>query len=139
MQAPAGLIFVIPFITLAFGFMTIARLAIADALATLTTILLYVMLFRGKVHWLLLICSLVIFIRTDLILLLALFHAYLLFTARASKGLVIFSGVATVAAYLFLNHVIVESDPWTSLLGYSLGEKPTHPEKYNFPISFTRY
>jgi len=139
LQAPVGLIFVIPFIVLAFGLTTAARLATPDALATLTTVLLYFILFRRKLHLLLFIFPFVIFIRTDLILLIALFQAYFFFSNRVSRGLVITSGIATVAAYLILNNVIVENDPWSSLLGYNLGDKPTHPEEFHFPITLSIY
>jgi len=138
-QVPVGLIFVMPFIVLAFGLMTVARLATPDALATLTTVSLYFMLFRGKLKLLLFIFPFVIFIRTDLILLIALFHAYLLLSNQVSRNLVIASGLATIVAYLFLNNVIVDKDSWSSLLGYNLGNKPTHPEEFQFPITLSSY
>jgi len=138
-RVPIGMHFVMPFIVLAFGLMTVARLATPDALAALTTIALYFLLFRNKVYLLLALLPFVIFIRTDLILMLGLFHAYLLFGNRAAKSLVVLSGVLTIGAYLFLNHIIVDADPWSSLIGYNFGPKPTHPEEYVFPVPFLDY
>ncbi len=138
-KLPVAMHFVMPFIVLAFGLMTVARLATPDALAALTTISLYFILLRNKLLLLLILLPLVVFIRTDLILLIGLFHAYLLFGNRVSKVLVVISGLATIFAYLYLNHVIVEGDPWSSLLGYNFGEKPTHPADYHYPVPVSQY
>ena len=136
---PMGMHIVLPFIILAFGMMYVARLATPDALAALCTIGLYFLLLRNKIYWLLFLFPLVIFIRTDLILLIGIFHLYFLLSWRVPRALVILSGIATIAAYVVLNNFIVEGDPWTSLLGYNFGEKPTHPADYVFPVTPTDY
>ena len=137
--APIGMYFVLPFIVLSFGLMNVARLATPDALAALTTIGLYFILLRNKMNLLLILLPLVIFIRTDLILLLVLFHLYLFVTNRAAKNYVVVSFVATVACYGLLNNVIVTGDPWSSLIGYNFGVKPTHPQDYVFNMSVRDY
>lgn len=137
--APIGVHFVMPFIALSFGLLAVARLATPDAFATLVTILLYFMLLRNRVVLLLLLIPFVVFIRSDLILLIGLFHCYLLLGHRVSKVLVIGSGIATIVAYFALNNIIVEGDPWSSVIGYNLGEKPTYVATYVFPITVNDY
>ena len=73
---PMGMHIVLPFIIMAFGLMYVARLATPDALAALCTIALYFLLLRNRIYWLLFLLPLVIFIRTDLILLTGLFFLY---------------------------------------------------------------
>ena len=116
---PMGMHIVLPFIILAFGLMYVARLATPDALAALCTIALYFLLLRNRIYWLLLLFPLVIFIRTDLILLLGLFYIYFLFSKRVPSVYILISGLATVGAYLIINNVIVDGDPWSSLIGYN--------------------
>lgn len=137
--APMGVHLVLPFIVLAFGLMYVARLATPDALAALCTIALYFLLFRDRIYWLLFLLPLIIFVRTDLILLAALFYSYFLIYNRAPRIFVIFSGFFTVAAYVALNKFLVDADPWSSLIGYNFGEKPTHPADYIFPITLSDY
>jgi hypothetical protein len=132
---PMGVHIVTPFVVLAFGLMYVARLATPDALAALCTIVLYFLLLRNRVYLLLMLFPLTIFIRTDLILLVGLFHFYFLIFNRAPKLLVLCSALLTICAYLVLNHYIVQADPWSSLIGYNFGEKPTHPAEYVFPIT----
>ena len=136
---PMGMHIVLPFIVLAFGLMYVARLATPDALAALCTIALYYLLFRNRIYWLLLLFPFMIFIRTDLILLLGLFYIYFLFAKRVPRVFVILSGAATVGAYLVINNFIVEGDAWSSLINYNFGEKPTHPAEYVFRITPTDY
>ncbi len=138
-QLPIGLCFALPFIALACGILNVARLSTPDSLATLVTIGLYWLLFRNRVGLLLILLPFTVFVRTDLILLMPLFVAYLWVFERASRIKLVLSAVLTVAAYLTLNHVIVEGDPWSSLIGYNYGEKPTHPDTFSFPISVSDY
>lgn len=138
-QLPMGLCFALPFIALSCGILNVSRLASPDALATLVTIVLYWLLIRNRLYMLLLLLPLIIFVRTDLILLAALFVAYLLLVSRVPRFLVAVSGLSTIAAYLILNYVIVDSDPWSSLIGYNFGEKPTHPAEYSFQITVSDY
>lgn len=132
---PMGMHVVLPFIIMAFGLMYVARLATPDALAALCTIALYFLLLRNRIYWLLLLLPLLIFIRTDLILLTGLFYLYFLGSNRAHKMLILLSGVTTVAAYGVLNYFIIEADAWSALMGYNFGEKPTHPADYVFPVT----
>ena len=136
---PMGMHIVLPFITMAFGLMYVARLATPDALAALCTIGLYFLLFRNRMYCLLLLLPVLIFVRSDLILLTGLFYLYFLGTNRAPKILVLLSLITTIAAYGVLNYFLIEADPWSSLIGYNFGEKPTHPSDYNFPITVTDY
>ena len=136
---PMGMHIVLPFIILAFGLMYVARLATPDALAAFCTIALYFLLLRNKIYWLLLVFPLLIFIRTDLILLAGIFCLYFLLSKRAPKALVVLSGITTIFAYVVLNNFIVEGDPWSSLMGYNFGEKPTHLIDYVFPVTPTDY
>jgi len=129
-KLPMALAFAIPFITLSFGLLDVARSASPDALAALAIIICYWMLFRKQLLILLVLLPLIIYVRTDLILIAALFQGYLLLGNRISRVLVVISGMSTIAAYLILNHVIIEGDPWSSLIGYNYGTKPTHPEDY---------
>ncbi len=138
-RAPLGMYFVLPFIALSCGLLTVARIATPDSLATLTTITLYFLLFRNRVLLLLFLLPLIVFIRSDLILLTGLFFAYFFFTNRISKVAILASALATVIAYLFLNHVIIEHDAWSSLIGYNFGEKPTHPAEYEFTVTLSGY
>lgn len=135
---PYGVCFAIPFVALSFGLFELARFSSPDALAALVTVLMYWLLFRSK-WYLLLLLPLSIFVRTDLILMAAIFHAYLFLTARFPKVLVVISGLATVGVYLFINNYLVEGDPWSSLIGYNFGDKPTHPENYTFVVTFENY
>jgi len=132
---PMGMHIVLPFIIMAFGLMYVARLATPDALAALCTIALYFLLFRNRIYWLLLLLPLLIFIRTDLILLTGLFYVYFLGSNRAPRMLTLLSGITTVAAYGVLNYYIIEADAWSALMGYNFGEKPTHPADYVFPVT----
>ena len=136
---PMGVHIVLPFIILAFGLMYVARLATPDALASLFTIALYFLLLRNKIYWLLLLFPLVVFIRTDLILLLGIFYIYFLLSNRVPRLFIVLSGVVTAGAYLLINNFIVEGDPWSSLIGYNFGEKPTHPIDFIFPVTPTDY
>jgi len=136
---PFAMCLALPCIAMSCGLFTVARISSPDALATLTTIVLYWMLIRNWKLLLLLLMPLCVFIRTDLIVLLALFYAYFLLNNRYPKILVFVSGFATLAMYWVLNHMIVEGDPWTSLIGYKYGEKPTHPEEFSFSISISDY
>ncbi len=138
-KVPIGLYFVLPFIALSCGLLDVARLATPDSLATLVTITLYFLLFRNKVNLLLIILPFVIFIRTDLILLIALFQGYFLFFGRASKVGTLISGMATITAYLVLNKFLIDADPWSSLIGYNFGDKPTHPAEYAFDVTLSNY
>jgi len=128
-RAPIGLYFVLPFIALSCGLLTVARIATPDSLAALTTITLYFLLMRNRVLLLLFLLPLTIFIRSDLIILAGLFFAYFFFTNRISKVAVVASALATVAAYLVLNHVITDHDAWSSLIGY----------KYEFMVTIPGY
>jgi len=136
---PIGVCFVLPFIALSCGLLDVARLATPDSLAAMTTIAMYFLLLRNRVYAILILLPLMIFIRTDLIILAGLFFGYLFFSHRISKVAIIASGLATVAAYLLLNHVIVEGDPWSSLIGYNYADKPTHPAEYVYAISASDY
>jgi len=138
-KAPLGMYFVLPFIALSCGLLTVARIATPDSLATLTTITLYFLLIRNRVMLLLFLLPLTIFIRTDLIVLTGLFFAYFFFTNRVSKVAVAASALATVSAYLLLCYVIVEHDAWSALIGYNFGEKPTHPGEYIFTVTLGGY
>jgi len=138
-RAPLGLYFVLPFIALSCGLLTVARIATPDSLATLTTIALYFLLIRNRVPLLLILLPLTIFIRSDLIVLTGLFFAYFFFTNRISKIAVVASACATAGMYLLLNYVIVDHDAWSSLIGYNFGEKPTHPADYNFTVTLSGY
>jgi len=138
-NVPLGLYFALPFIVLACGLLNVARLATPDAFAMLVTIFIYFLLFRNRINFILVLLPILIFVRTDLILLIALFHLYFFVFGRANKIATAASGVATIAAYILLNYYIVEADSWTSLIGYSFGEKPTHPDDFVFPISFVSY
>lgn len=135
---PFGVCFSLPFIAVSCGMFELARVSTPDALATLYIVVLYWVLLRSG-WYLLLLLPASIFIRTDLILIAALFHAYLFFTARFPRVLVVMSGLATIAAYWFLNTYIVQADPWSSLIGYNFGDKPTHPESYTFTVTFGNY
>lgn len=138
-QLPIGLCFALPFIALACGILNVARLSTPDALATLVTIGLYWLLVRNRITWLLAAFPLIIFVRTDLILLMPLFLIYLWALSRAPRIQIVLSAVLTIAAYLTLNHFIVDGDPWSSLIGYNYGVKPTHPDTYSFHIAPSDY
>ncbi len=138
-RAPLGVYFVLPFIALSCGLLTVARIATPDSLATLTTITLYFLLIRNRVLLLLFLLPMTIFVRSDLIILTGLFFAYFFFTNRISKFAVVASAIATVAAYLVLNYVIIEHDAWSSLIGYNFGDKPTHPAEYEFTVTISGY
>ena len=136
---PMGLCFALPFVTLGCGLLTVARLSSPDALAALMTIVLYWLLIRNRIFCVLLLLPTLVFVRTDLILLMPLFLGYFFLTKRMHIALIVLSGLATVAAYLTLNHVIVDGDPWSSLIGYNYGIKPTHPLDYTFDITISMY
>ena len=138
-KAPLGMYFVLPFIALSCGLLTVARIATPDSLATLTTITLYFLLIRNRVLLLLFLLPLTIFIRSDLIILAGLFFAYFFFTNRISKVAVVASAFTTFIAYLILNHIIIEYDAWSSLIGYNFAEKPTHPAEYEFTVTPSGY
>ncbi len=138
-KVPIGLYIVLPFAVLSCGLLDVARLATPDSFATLVSIVLYYLLFQNRVYILLLLLPFVIFVRTDLILLIALFQAYFFFFGRCSRIASAISGVATLAAYWFLNTFIIEPDPWSSLIGYNYGDKPTHPNEFVFDISAQAY
>ena len=89
--------------------------------------------------YLLLLLPVSVFVRTDLIILAAIFQGYLLLTARFPRILVVISGLATIACYLLLNNYIVDGDPWSSLIGYNFGEKPVYTEDYTFVVTFKNY
>ncbi len=138
-RAPLGMYFVLPFIALSCGLLNVARIATPDSLATLTTITLYFLLIRNRVLLLLFILPLTIFIRSDLIILTGLFFAYFFFTNRISKVAIVSSALATLIAYLILNHIITEHDAWSALIGYNFAEKPTHPAEYEFIVTLSGY
>lgn len=138
-NVPIGLYIVLPFVVLACGLLDVARLATPDALATFVTVMLYYLLFQNRVYSLLILLPFVVFVRTDLILLIAMFHAYFLFFGRCSRIATIISGAATLVAFWFLNTFLIDPDPWSSLIGYSFGEKPTHPNTFVFEITPENY
>ena len=135
---PFGVCFSLPFIAVSCGMFELARGSTPDALASLYIVVLYWVLLRSG-WYLLLLLPASIFIRTDLILIAAFFHAYLYFTTRFPRVLVVMSGLATITAYWFLNNHIVQGDPWSSLIGYNFGDKPTHPETYSFTVTISNY
>ena len=135
---PYGVCFSLPFIAFSCGLFELARFSTPDALAALVTVALYWSLMR-KGWYLLLLLPASVFIRTDLIILAAIFHAYLFLTERFPRILVLTSGLATIAAYLLLNNYIVDGDPWSSLIGYNFGDKPIYPLDYTFTVSFKNY
>jgi len=138
-RTPLGIYFVLPFIALSCGLFTVARSATPDALATLTTITLYFLLFRNRVLLLLFLLPLTIFIRSDLIILAGMFFAYFFFTNRISKLAVVASALATFGAYFFLNNFVIEHDAWSSLIGYNFGDQPTHPADFEFTVTLSGY
>lgn len=138
-NVPLGLYFVIPFVALSCGLLEVARLATPDAFATLMTVILYFLLFRNRTTLILVLLPILIFVRTDLVLLVGLFHVYFLVFRHSNRIATIGSALCTLAAYVVLNYYIVEADSWSSLVGYSFGEKPTHPDSFVFPISVSSY
>ncbi len=135
---PYGVCFSIPFIAFAFGLFELARFSSPDALAALVTVFMYWLLFRGN-WFLLILLPASIFVRTDLIIIAVFFLGYLYMTARFSRKWVLLSSFATIGAYLVLNNYIVDGDPWSSLIGYNFGTKPTHPETYSFVVTLENY
>lgn len=138
-QMPLGLCLSLPFIVLACGLLNVARFSSPDALAALVTIVMYWLLVRNYLVALLLLLPLSVLVRTDLILLMPMFVGYLFVANRISRTFLIFSGIVTVATYLILNHIIVDGDPWSSVIGYNYGVKPTHTDDYIFPITISSY
>jgi len=135
---PFGVCFSLPFVAVSCGMFELARGSTPDALATLYTVVLYWVLLRSN-RYLLLLLPASIFIRTDLILVAVFFYGYLYITNRFPRVLVVISGLATLTAYWLLNNYIVQGDPWSSLIGYNFGEKPTHPETYSFTVTIGNY
>lgn len=138
-RIPLGLCFALPFIVLACGLLNVARFSSPDALAALTTIFMYWLLIRDRVAILLVMLPLSVLVRTDLILLMPMFLSYLFLYKRFSRVIIVFSGLLTIATYLTLNHVIVDGDPWSSLIGYNYAIKPTHPAEYVFTVTLSNY
>lgn len=138
-KLPLGMCFALPFVVLACGLLNVARLSSPDALATLVTIVMYWLLIRNKMVLLLLLIPFTIFVRTDLILLMPIFLGYLFFFNRIGRPLIICCAVVSMLAYFVLNNVMFDSDPWTSLIGYNYGPKPTHPADYSFPVTIASY
>lgn len=138
-RVPLGLCFSLPFIVLACGLLNVARYSSPDAMAALVTIGMYWLLVRNHLVVLLLLMPLTVFVRTDLILLMPMFLTYLFLFKRISRIFIVFIGLATVATYLTLNNIIVDGDPWSSLIGYNYGIKPTHPADYVFTVTLSNY
>jgi len=138
-KVPLGLYFALPFIILSFGVLDVARLATPDAFATLTTISLYALLLRNKIGLLLILLPLVVFVRTDLILLVGLFLAYFFFLRNVSKLAAVLSGVATLGAYYLINAYLVDADPWSSLIGFNYAEEHAYRTGYVYDVTFYIY
>jgi len=135
---PYGVCFSLPFVVFSCGLFELARFSTPDALAALVTVAMYWSLMRNG-WYLLLLLPASVFIRTDIIILAAIFHSYLFLTARFPRVHVVASAVATVVAYLILNNYIVDGDPWSSLIGYNFGEKPIYPLDYTFTVTLRNY
>ena len=135
---PYGVCFSIPFVACGFGFFDLARFSSPDALAALVTVYMYWLLLRNN-WFLLILLPASIFVRTDLIIMIVFFLAYLFATARFPRIWIMLSAIATLAAYIWLNNYIVDGDPWSSLIGYNFGDKPTHPETYTFVVTIANY
>lgn len=138
-KVPLGIYIALPFIALSFGLLDVARLATPDAFATFATITLYALLLRNKITLLLFFLPLMVFIRTDLILIVGIFLTYFFVFRNVSKVAVIMSGLATMLAYFYLNTFLVDSDPWSSLIGYNFGPKPSHPGEYSYAVTVQNY
>jgi len=131
--------FSIPFVALACGLLDVARFSSPDSLATFVIISMYWLLNRNYLFALLLLLPMSIFVRTDLVILMPMFLGYLYILNRYSRLLIVLSGLATLAAYIVLNQFIVNGDPWSSLIGYNFGNKPTHPADFSFTVTFGNY
>ena len=135
---PYGLCLALPFLMISSEMLEVARFSTPDGMATLMTVGMYWCLVRRS-YWLLVLIPLSIFVRTDLILLAPLFLGYLFIDKQFSRLWLICSGALTIVAYLTLNHFIVDGDPWSSLIGYNLAVKPTHPETYSYQMTVGDY
>jgi hypothetical protein len=100
---PKIFVFFMPFFAMAFGGLNLARCSTPDAFVFCAMMAAFYFLLAKRRTLLLLTLSLMIAIRTDLILLAIPFHVFLFLSERGSKWPVLFSLLATIAIYFAIN------------------------------------
>ena len=130
-------IILIPIIAGAANFPGLARLSTPDALAALTVILLFWLLYRKKII-ILAVIPLSILVRTDLIILAFLFYAYLFWHRDLKFKKLAISAIFTVIIYLSAN-AYFGNYGWCKLFHYSFIEKSNYPENYPHVTDISSY